>query len=42
MMFYYSDGRKLKIAVTGSEFNRNNLSPPVLVLSYNEDILRKQ
>ena len=42
MILNYSDGRKIKIAITGSEFNRSNTSPAILVLSFNEDILRRQ
>jgi len=40
-IFTYDDGRKIKIAVTGSGFDSSQ-SPKELVLSFNEDVMRKQ
>lgn len=40
--FHYSDGRKIKMAFMGNDFNKNNQSPARLVLSSNEDVLYKQ
>ena len=42
MIFNYSDGRKIKIAVTGSGFDKNNSSPAILTLSFNEDVMKRQ
>ena len=42
VIFNYADGRKIKIAFPGSGFNRNNLSPATLTLSFNEDAMKKQ
>ena len=42
MIFNYSDGRVLKIAFPGIEYDHANLSPDELVLSFNEDVLKKQ
>ena len=41
-IFSFNDGRKIKIAVTGNGFDNNNISPQELVLSFNEDMLKKQ
>jgi hypothetical protein len=40
--FNYSDGRKIKIAFIGSDYDKNNQSPATLTLSFNEDVLRRQ
>lgn len=40
--FNYADGRKIKIAFIGTGYEKNNLSPATLTLSFNEDVLRKQ
>lgn len=42
IMFNYSDGRKIKIAFLGTEYEKNNPSPPKLRMSYNEDPLIRQ
>jgi hypothetical protein len=42
ILFNCSDGRKIKIAFIGSDYDKNNLSPATLSLSFNEDVLRKQ
>jgi hypothetical protein len=40
--FNYSDGRKIKIAFMGTEYNKNNPSPSTLRMSYNEDPMTRQ
>jgi len=40
--FRYNDGRLIKIAFMGSEYDKNVLSPAKLILSTNEDPLYKQ
>ncbi len=42
VVFNYADGRKLKIAMMGNDYNKSNPSPATLVLSFNEDLLRRQ
>ena len=42
IIFNYSDGRKIKVAFTGTGFDNKNMSPQELVLSFNQDIMRKQ
>ncbi len=42
IVFIYSDGRKIKIAFIGSDYDKDNLSPATLSLSFNEDVLRKK
>jgi hypothetical protein len=42
IIFNYSDGRKIKIAFIGSDYDKNNQSPSALTLSFNEDVLRRQ
>jgi hypothetical protein len=42
VLFNYSDGRKVKIAFIGADYDIRNQSPATLTLSFNEDILRKQ
>jgi hypothetical protein len=42
VIFNYTDGRKIKIAFTGTGFDKNNTSPPTLTLSFNEDVLKRQ
>jgi len=41
LILNYSDGRKIKIAVPGNGFADNNSDPSTLILSFNEDVLRK-
>lgn len=40
--FNYSDGRKIKIAFLGTEYDKNNPSPATLRMSSNEDPLIRQ
>lgn len=40
--FNYSDGRKIKIAFPGAEFDIRNQSPATLLLSYDENLLTRQ
>lgn len=40
--FNYSDGRKVKIAFLGTEYDIRNQSPPILRMSANEDPMRRQ
>lgn len=42
MIFNYSDGRKINIAIPGSGFNKTNSTPSTLILSFNEDELKRQ
>ena len=41
-IFSYSDGRKIKIAMPGTGFDKNNSSPASLTLSFNEDVMKRQ
>jgi len=41
MMFNYSDGRRIKIAFPGADFDISNSSPETLILSYNFDVMKK-
>ena len=40
--FSYSDGRKIKIAFLGTEYDINNQSPSMLRMSNNEDPMTRQ
>jgi hypothetical protein len=40
--FNYADGRKIKIAFLGTGYDRNNPSPPILRMSFNEDPMNRQ
>ena len=42
VIFNYTDGRKIKIAFIGADYDKINLSPATLTLSFNEDVLKKQ
>jgi len=42
IVFSYSDGRILKIAFSGADFNPSDVSPNELILSYNDDTLIRQ
>lgn len=42
IVFTYSDGRKVKIAFLGVDYNRGNPSPATLMMSFNEDKLVRQ
>jgi hypothetical protein len=42
VIFHYTDGRKIKIAFIGTDYDKNNPSPATLTLSFNEDVLVKQ
>jgi hypothetical protein len=37
--FNYSDGRKIKLAFLGADYNKSNPSPATLLMSFNEDKL---
>lgn len=41
VIFNYSDGRKIKIAFIGAGYDKGNLSPATLMLSFNEDVMKK-
>lgn len=41
IIFFYSDRRKIKIAFTGTGFDKIHTSPASLTLSFNEDVLKK-
>ena len=40
--FNYTDGRKVKIAFMGTEYDKTDISPAVLRMSFNEDPMTKQ
>jgi hypothetical protein len=40
--FNYTDGRKIKIAYLGTGYDKNNLSPATLRMSFNDDPLNRQ
>ncbi len=40
--FNYADGRKVKIAFLGTEYDKSNPSPPTLRMSYNDDPMNRQ
>ena len=42
VIFNYDDGRKIKIAFIGTDYDKNNLSPATLTLSFNEDVMKKK
>lgn len=42
IIFTYTDGRKIKIAFMGTEYNKSNSNPAVLKLSFNEDEMYRQ
>jgi hypothetical protein len=42
VVFNYTDGRKIKIAFTGTGYDKNNLGPAILTLSFNEDEMEKK
>jgi hypothetical protein len=42
VLFNYADGRKVKIAFLGTDYNKSNPSPPTLRMSFNEDPLTRQ
>ncbi len=42
LLLNYSDGRKIRLAFPGAEYAKGDPSPPVLLLSYNEDKLVRQ
>jgi len=41
VIFNYTDGRKIKVAFPGTAYDIKNPSPPTLMLSANEDALKK-
>jgi hypothetical protein len=42
VIFTYSDGRRIRIAFVGTDYDRNSQSPGTLTLSSNEDVLKRQ
>jgi hypothetical protein len=40
--FNYTDGRKVKIAFLGTDYDKSNPSPPTLRMSFNEDPMTRQ
>jgi hypothetical protein len=42
IVFNYTDGRKIVLAFLGAEYDKTNLSPPKLRMSYHEDPLTRQ
>jgi hypothetical protein len=42
VIFNYTDGRKIKIAFLGQDYEKSNQSPPTLTLSYYGNVLKKQ
>ena len=42
VIFNYTDGRKIKIAFLGADYDIKDPSPATLLLSFNEDVLRRQ
>ena len=42
VIFNYTDGRKIKIAFLGTEYDKNNQSPATLRMSSNEDLMMRQ
>jgi hypothetical protein len=42
IVFNYTDGRVVKIAFMGSNYEKGNQTPATLLLSFNEDLLTKQ
>ena len=42
VIFNYSDGRKVRIAFLGTDYDKSNSSPPTLSMSFNEDPMTRQ
>ncbi len=42
ILFNYNDGRKVKFAFLGADYDKGNPAPPMLRMSYNEDPLTRQ
>jgi hypothetical protein len=42
VLFSFSDGRKIKVAFTGTGYNINNQSPATIAMGFNEDEMRRQ
>ena len=42
ILFNYTDGRKIKLAFLGAEYDIKNKSPATLRMSFNEDPLNRQ
>ena len=42
VLFNFDDGRKVKVAFTGTGYDKRNQSPATLSMGFNEDPLRKQ
>ena len=42
VIFNYTDGRKIKLAFLGTDYDKKNQSPATLTMSSNEDTMKKQ
>ena len=42
LIFNYNDGRKIKIAFPGIDFDKNNSDPSSIILSFNEDVVKRK
>jgi hypothetical protein len=42
VIFNYTDGRKIKIAFLGTDYDKKNQSPATITMSSNEDTMRRQ
>ena len=42
VLFNYSDGRKVKIAFMGTEYDKSNPSPPILRMSFDDNPMYRQ
>ena len=42
VIFNYTDGRKVKVAFLGTDYNKSNPSPATLRMSYNDDPMNRQ
>jgi hypothetical protein len=42
VIFNYTDGRKIKLAFLGRDYDKSNQSPPTLYLSYYDNMLKKR
>jgi hypothetical protein len=41
IVFNYSDGKKIRIAFVGTDYDKNNASPATITVSFNEDVMTK-
>jgi hypothetical protein len=42
VLFNYSDGRKIKIAFPGTDYDKSNPCPATLIMTFNEDKMQRQ